>query len=179
MGTYFVPVYGTLTIGYFEEQSYNIINISKHTENDFRWMFYSLDEKSNRIKIISLCFKSFTWRHSDFSLQYSQTEQIVFDVMIQTKKRWKTETDIFYKATDSKQYLLFSSCHPRHIKQNIPVHLAWRLWSIVSEQQRLEERMILFGESHLTLARGGFGEKYIDETGNQLRKKGHSAQSTN
>jgi hypothetical protein len=29
------------------------------------------------------------------------------------------ETDIYYKPTDSKQYLLFNSCHPKHTKHPI------------------------------------------------------------
>ena len=47
-------------------------------------------------------------------------------------------TDIYYKETDSKQYLLFSSCHK---KINIPYNLARRLRKIISEEQVLETRM--------------------------------------
>ena len=50
-------------------------------------------------------------------------------------------TDIYYKETDSKQYLLFSSCHPRHTEVNIPYNLARRLRTIISEEQVLEIRM--------------------------------------
>ena len=53
------------------------------------------------------------------------------------------ETDLYYKPTDSKQYLLFSSCHPKHTRLNIPFSLARRICCIVSKQntklQRLEE----------------------------------------
>ena len=49
-------------------------------------------------------------------------------------------TDIYYKKTDSEQYLLFSSCHPRHTKINIPYNLARRLRTIISEEQVLETR---------------------------------------
>ena len=53
----------------------------------------------------------------------------------------KIETDIYYKETDSKQYLLFYSCHPRHTKINIPYNLARRLRTIISEEKVLEKRM--------------------------------------
>ena len=45
------------------------------------------------------------------------------------------------KKTDSKQYLLYSSCHPRHVKNNIPYCLARRIKTIVTENNRLEKRM--------------------------------------
>ena len=53
----------------------------------------------------------------------------------------KIETDIYFKKTDSKQYLLYKSCHPRHIKYNIPYCLARRMKTIVSETNKLEKRM--------------------------------------
>ena len=53
----------------------------------------------------------------------------------------KIETDIFYKETDSKQYLLFFLCHPRHTKLNLPYNLARRLKTIISEQNVLINRM--------------------------------------
>ena len=45
------------------------------------------------------------------------------------------------KKTDSKQYLPYTSCHPRHIKNNIPYCLARRIKTIVSENKILEKRM--------------------------------------
>ena len=53
----------------------------------------------------------------------------------------KIETDIYYKPTDSKQYLLFTSCHPKHTKQNIPFSLARRLCSIISNNETLNIRL--------------------------------------
>ena len=55
----------------------------------------------------------------------------------------KIETDIYYKPTDSKQYLLFNSCHPKHVAANIPYNLARRICTIVDNTEtrniRLEE----------------------------------------
>ena len=73
-------------------------------------------------------------------MQFSNVEQSFLDVLVQNKKG-HIETDIFYKDTDSRQYLLFYSCHPRHTKFNIPYNLARRLRTIVSEEQVLKYRM--------------------------------------
>ena len=42
------------------------------------------------------------------------------------------ETELYTKPTDPHQYLLFSSCHPRHSIQNIPKSLALRIKRICS-----------------------------------------------
>ena len=52
------------------------------------------------------------------------------------KERRKLHTDIFYKETDTHQYLSFNSCHPKHTKQNIPYFLARRIFSILSKPER-------------------------------------------
>ena len=51
-----------------------------------------------------------------FTLQFSNTEQSFLDVLVKNRDG-KIETDIYYKDTDSKQYLLFYLCHPRHFNQ--------------------------------------------------------------
>lgn len=76
----------------------------------------------------------------NFTLQFSSTEQPFLDVLVKNRDG-KIETDIYYKDTDSKQYLLFYSCHPRHTKINIPFNLARRLRTIVSEEQVLQTRL--------------------------------------
>ena len=45
-------------------------------------------------------------------------------------------TDIYYKKTDSHDYLPFNSCHPRHIKVNIPKTLARIICTIVQDPKR-------------------------------------------
>lgn len=49
-------------------------------------------------------------------------------------------TDLYRKETDRCQYLLPSSCHPRHITRNIPYSLAYRLVRICSEKETLFKR---------------------------------------
>ena len=82
--------------------------------------------------------------HKDvsFTLQFNNQEQAFLDVLVKNREG-KIETDIYYKETDSKQYLLFYSCHPRHTKNNIPYNLARRLRTNISEEKVLEKRMRL------------------------------------
>ena len=44
-------------------------------------------------------------------------------------------------STDTKQYLLYDSCHPKHIKNNIPYNLARRLCTIISDKDILNARL--------------------------------------
>ena len=80
--------------------------------------------------------------HQDinFTLNYSNKEIPFLDVLVKNQNG-KIETDIFYKETDSRQYLLFYSCHHRHTKVNIPYNLARRIRTIVSDDTTLNHRM--------------------------------------
>ena len=53
----------------------------------------------------------------------------------------KIFTDIYYKTTDSHQYLDFFSCHPKHTKYNIPFTLARRICTIVKTETLREQRL--------------------------------------
>ena len=48
----------------------------------------------------------------------------------------KLLADVYYKNTDSHDYLPFNSCHPRHIKTNIPKTLARIICTIVQDPAR-------------------------------------------
>ena len=52
-------------------------------------------------------------------MEYNDEQLPFLDILI-IKKDTNIETDIHYKPTDSKQYLQFTSCHPKHTRTNIP-----------------------------------------------------------
>ena len=54
-----------------------------------------------------------------FTIETSQEELPFLDILIY-KEGTAIETDIYHKQTDTFQYLHYSSCHPRHTKNNIP-----------------------------------------------------------
>jgi hypothetical protein len=80
-----------------------------------------------------------------FTMEHRKSSIPFLDVSV-IKKEEKIITDVFYKRTDTHQYLHFSSSHPRHTKRAIPYNLARRICTIVSEdltrEQRLEELRI-------------------------------------
>ena len=68
--------------------------------------------------------------HKDlkFKIQTSCVQLPFLDILVM-KEGTSISTDIYYKASDSEQYLNFNSCHPKHTKINIPFSLARRLYN--------------------------------------------------
>ena len=149
MGTKMAPTYATLTLGYLEEKLYQ--KVGEHFDQEFSetlqrsWKRY-LDD----------CFLIWDRNESDlnelnkllndldpdikFTLQKSSVEIPFLDVLIR-KENNKITTDIYYKSTDTHQYLHFGSSHPRHIKRAIPYNLARRICTIVSEEETKNQRL--------------------------------------
>ena len=75
-------------------------------------------------------------------MEYNKTHLPFLDITL-INDEGKIETDIYFKKTDNKQYILYTSCHPRHIKNNIPYCLARRIKTIVSENNQLSQLMRL------------------------------------
>ena len=77
-----------------------------------------------------------------FTIEKSKTRLPFLDALI-INEDGKLHTDIYCKPTDSKQYLLYTSCHPKHTRNSIPYNLARRLRMIISDENtfltRLEE----------------------------------------
>ena len=77
-----------------------------------------------------------------FSCEYNIKER--FTTFLDTKITIinnRIETDLYRKPTDQVQYLLPSSSHPSHIFTNVPFSLALRLVRIVSQRERLIDRL--------------------------------------
>ena len=105
-----------------------------------------------------------------FTIECSDKQLPFSDVLVK-KGCSKLETDIYYKPTDSKQYLLFNSCHPKHTRTSIPYSLARRIRSIVTNEEILRIRM---NELRLALKQQNYPlnviEKGIDKA-MKLRKE--------
>ena len=75
------------------------------------------------------------------SLDNSPKNTIAFlDVMISISNN-TLETDIYAKATDTFNYVPFSSSHPKHVTRNIPFTLAKRIRGIVSNESTATMRL--------------------------------------
>ena len=152
IGTKFAPVYATLVLAYLEEKMYD------KSEAEFS-QTSRLYLETNFTRFLDDCFLIFKQQEKDLnkfhlllnslhsSIKYTtetHRRQISFLDTLIINDKGKVETDIYYRPTDSKQYLLYTSCHPKHTKTSIPYNLARRLRLIISENntmiKRLEER---------------------------------------
>ena len=149
MGTKMAPTYATLVLGYLEEILYS--KVEKHFGREFNQEF-----QTKWKRFLDDCF--ILWNRSDADLECltkelqnlhpslaftkeENNEQLPFLDVSVTIANNVVETDVHYKPTDSKQYLDFNSCHPRHTKNSVPYSLARRICMIVSNSDCVEYRL--------------------------------------
>ena len=63
------------------------------------------------------------------------------DIMVILHADGNIETDVYYKETNSHDYLNFNSHHPYHIKKNIPYNLAKRIIIFCSNPDTVRYRL--------------------------------------
>lgn len=149
MGTKVAPTYAALVLGFLEEIMYERIKTEKgHEFGQFiidNWKRF-LDDCFSfwpfSVKDLNYFENVLNTLHEDIKFKPStnSTHLPFLDVLV-IKSGASISTDIFYKITDSKQYLNFNSCHPKHTKLNIPFSLARRLCTIVSDETLLPKRL--------------------------------------
>ena len=168
MGTKMAPTYANLVLAYLEEQLYEKYQkktnktFADFIENQFLrylddcfivWPHtkYNLDEFSHELNSLHPKFK--------FTKETSLKEISFLDIRAYIENN-TIFTDIFYKPTDTHQFLPFDSCHPRHTKTNIPYCEARRLCTIIDDTKlrdiRLEEMKGFF-------LRRNYPKKLIDD----------------
>ena len=155
MGSNNSPPYSSIAIGYLEEQLYEKQRLAHGTE-------YALYLQIMLRRFLDDIFLK--WRLSlgdpfellrqmnslDVKIKFTieSGKKIPFlDVEFTLRNDNSLETDIFYKETDSHNYVPFYSFHPRRTLTNIPYSLARRICTIVSNtgvrDTRLKELNIL------------------------------------
>ena len=60
-----------------------------------------------------------------------RSQIVLLDILIK-KDNNVLVTDLYYKTTDTHQYLYYTSNHPRHTKNNIHYNLARRICTIIN-----------------------------------------------
>ena len=132
MGTKVAPTYATLVMGYLEELLYSKVeeSMDEETAKHFRstWKRYlddcfliwksGKDTLNNFYDILNSVHSSIS-----FTMECDQNSIAFLDVKV-IKQGTKIETDLYYKSTDTHQYLQFNSCHPRHTKSTFRIQ--WR-----------------------------------------------------
>ena len=148
MGTKFAPTYATLVPAYLEEKLYTRLedvnkDLAEYVQGNWKrflddcfiiWV-NSEEELTEFHEIINNL-------HSDikFTIEKSEKQLPFLDILL-VKTGTQLKTDIYFKVTDTKQYLNFYSCHPKHTKKSIPYNLARRVCTIVSDEKLRDRRL--------------------------------------
>ena len=168
MGTKVAPVYATLCLSYLEKSLYTIIE-SKYgpfmkdffINNYFRFLddvFIIFDSELISVDCIDSMLNNLD-PHLTFNLEKVGSMVNFFDIAI-CLTDGNIESDIFFKATDSKQYLDFLSHHPLHVKRALPYNLFRRICTIVSDEERRAVRM---EEMKQSLLKCNYPEQLIND----------------
>ena len=133
MGTKIARTHATLTLGYQKEKLYNHIHIDTLlSKNYFRYL-----DDANITKFIE------DINNSDHRIEFiidKRVETVNFLDLTIYKREKRIETDLFYKKTDSKQYLHYYSNHQRHIKNNVPFKgIVSKFWNFLYYWSDLNE----------------------------------------
>ena len=102
----------------------------------------------------------------EFTVETSNEHLPFLDVLV-VKGKERIITDIYHKATDTFNYMPFSSNHPRSTKINIPYNLALRIQMLVFNTTTKEER---FKELRQILKTKEYPDNIIDNGINNARK---------
>ena len=184
MGTKMAPTYANLFLGYLENRLHkNTASVlTPQTsiyvrENWFRYLDDCFIIWNNELGNIDEFTGILQDLHPDinFKIERNDNEISFLDIKV-IKRDQRIVTDIYYKITDTHQYLHFDSCHPRHTKRTIPFNLARRICTIVSENElrkkRLDElqKMLIERKYPVELVRFGI-DKATQTPITELRKK--------
>lgn len=149
MGTKFAPTYATLVMGYLEQKLYqNIeekygIDIARYIETSwFRFLddcFIIWTESADLLEEFTTILNNL---HPSIKFtRETNKEKIPFlDILVKVTNG-TISTNIYYKETDTHQYLNFKSCHPTHTKRNIPFCLARKICTVVSNIVDRDEKL--------------------------------------
>ena len=148
MGSHKSPPYASLAIGYVEEQAYDIFCATQSVE----YAEYVQKMLRRFLDDIFLLWKKSLGDPNSFFDVLNNIEPKIKFTMEQGKKipfldicfeldSNGLSTDIFYKETDTHNYVQFGSFHPHKTLTNIPYSLARRICVIVSDSERRNQRL--------------------------------------
>ena len=150
MGTKLALTYATLVMGYLELKLYDKIEEKFGTEFSKRckeeWMrylddcFINWDTRIPEVTELLLTINNLN-KGIKFRMDALPTKNTFLQILHGLKNN-KIITDIYYKPTDTFQFLPFTSCHPKHIKKKVPYNLARRICTIVDEKDTLDSRLL-------------------------------------
>ena len=139
MGTKMAPSYANIFMGRLENLLLQSVSLKPHTwlrfidDIDMQWCHGrdSLQDFLHKANAFHPTIK--------FTSEISNNEHIFLDTKSHIQND-KIVVDLHTKPTDSHQYLLPNSCHPKHCSKNIPYSLALRIKRICSDPNTFEIR---------------------------------------
>ena len=166
-GTTVAPTYANLVMAFLETKLYSEVlrvfgsEVQKYViKNWFRFLDDGTILWKKSFGDITRFINILNSLNSNLTFTYETSEEkISFLNILLYKENDSLKTDIFYKQTDSHDYLPFGSCHPRHTKQNIPYTLARMICTIVEDPVRRNYRL---AELKSWLLRSGYKPDIID-----------------
>lgn len=161
MGTTFAPPYACIAIGFLEETKLypTLINtynpeVSVFLINSYlRYMddgFIPWPENAADVTIFEEILNTlddnivFTMEAATqhTTIQNIPIQKLNFlDITVILDQEGNVKTDIYYKDTNTHDYLLYNSHHPQHIKDNIPYTLAKRIIVFCSDHDTETHRL--------------------------------------
>lgn len=127
-------------------------------------------------RLIDDCFFIWTYGESDlkvfldflntrhasikFEFKYS-TESVTFLDTVTYVDNRIVKTNVYIKPTDRKQYLYFTSSHPRHIFRSIPFSQALRYRRIIVDEERLTHEL---NDLKMKFVRRGYPTTLLDRS---------------
>ena len=160
MGTVMAPPYACLSIGYLEETRLEPVILPRYFSREdchlilellLRYIddgFITWPKRLNLQHFMDALNSlhpsiKFTIERGVNGMINGLRVQILnfLDVLLILHLSGKIGTDIFYKPTNSHDYLSYDSHHPEHTKKNIVYGLAKRIVEFVSDYAMEEERM--------------------------------------
>ena len=96
-------------------------------------------------------------------------------VKILTEDNGDVQTDIYYKDTNSHEYLDYSSHHPKHVKDNVPYCLAKTIVVFTSNSETMEENL---RDLRIWLTDCGYPKNVIEKGIHNARLQGPANQSS-
>jgi len=166
MGTKMAPTYANSVLGYLETILYDSLQENSEFKNfvEKQWKRY-LDDAYITWDSQFGDITSFADRLNNlhpkinFTMDINPHEIPFLDIKL-IRMDNKIISDIYHKNTDTFNYLPFKSCHPRHIKRNIPFTLARRIRMLCEEKNTRKTR---YEELKKRLTNKGFPDFIIDE----------------
>ena len=148
MGSHKSPPYASLAVGFIENEAYEFFRGTKGLQ-------YASYVRAMLRRFLDDIFIKWRMSLGDpqelFDVLNSIEQKIKFtmetskkipflNVQFEVESEGKMKTDIYYKETDTHNYVPFCSFHPKQTLTNIPYSLARRICIIVSDTQVRETR---------------------------------------